>query len=125
MGGRKTVVVIGAGVGGLTASIRLARLGYRVIVAEARRRPGGLASGFTVEGFAFDAGPYILLDRPGLEWAFRAVGLELEEHVALRRIEDVYEVESPSARVRFHADLDETAAGLEAVWPGSGRRYVR
>jgi phytoene dehydrogenase-like protein len=121
----RRVVVIGAGMGGLAASIRLARLGFDVIVVEARKDPGGLASGFEQAGFYFDAGPYILLDRPGLEWAFRGLGLELSEHVELRKIEDIYEVESGSARIRFYADLDRTAAGFEGLWPGSGQRYAR
>lgn len=121
----RRVVVIGAGMGGLAAAIRLARLGFRARVIEARADAGGLAAGFSAGGFPFDAGPYILLDRPGLEWAFRTLGLELSEQVALRRVEDVYEVSSGGGpTVRIHADLDATAAGLERAWPGSGRRYA-
>jgi phytoene dehydrogenase-like protein len=89
---------------------------------EARSEPGGLASGFQMDGFVFDAGPYILLDRPGLEWAFDAVGLNVAEHIGLRRIEDVYEVSGPAAIVRFYASAEETASGFDAIWPGSGRR---
>jgi phytoene dehydrogenase-like protein len=95
-------------------------------VFEARAEAGGLASGCEFDGFAFDAGPYILLDLPGLEWAFRRLGIEIAEHVPLRRIEHVYEVSFPNgAPVRIDADLGQTAAGLEASWPGSGRRYAR
>jgi phytoene dehydrogenase-like protein len=122
----RRVVIIGAGMGGLSAAVRLARSGYAVTVLEARSEPGGLASGLVRDGLAFDAGPYILLDRPGLEWAFHALGLELTEHVPLRKIEDVYEVQSGDAEpVRFHADLEQTAAGFERRWPGSGTRYRR
>jgi phytoene desaturase len=110
--------------GGLCAALRLARGGCAVRVLEARSEPGGLASRVVAGGVTFDAGPYILLDRPGLEWAFRALGLDLQERVPLRRIEDVYEVRSPGAPpVRFLASLDETADGLEKTWKGSGRRY--
>src|SRR2546428_3831921 len=65
-----STVVIGAGVGGLTGALRLAGSGFEVRVLEARPESGGLASGVHYGGFDFDAGPYILLDRPGLEWAF-------------------------------------------------------
>ncbi len=118
------VVIIGAGMGGLTAAVRLAQSGLSVRVIEARTETGGLASGFEKDGFRFDAGPYVLLDRPGLEWAFRALGLELAEHISLRRVDDVYEVlSSAGVTVRFHGDLKRTAEGFDAQWPGSGQLY--
>ena len=42
----RRVMIVGAGMGGLTAALRLARAGFRVQVLEARSDPGGLASGF-------------------------------------------------------------------------------
>jgi phytoene dehydrogenase-like protein len=120
---KRQVIIIGAGMGGLSAALRLAQCGFRVCVMEARQSAGGLASGFEKDGFRFDAGPYILLDRNGLEWAFDELGLDLASTVALRKIEDVYEVASESASVRFHSDLEETAAGFERQWAGSGKRY--
>ena len=121
----RRIVIVGAGMGGLTASLRLAQRGFHVQVLEARSHAGGLASAIEVEGFTFDAGPYILLDRNGLEWAFRSLGLELSSLVSLRRIEDIYQVTSPNGTTaRFYYDLEQTAAGFEAQWPGSGRRYV-
>lgn len=121
----RSIVIVGAGMGGLTASLRLAQRGFRVLVIEARSQPGGLASAIEIDGFTFDAGPYILLDRNGLEWAFRSLGLELSKLVSLRRIEDIYQVASEDgATVRFYSDLERTAAGFESQWPGSGRRYI-
>ena len=110
----RTAIVIGAGMGGLTAALRLARAGCRVLVVEAADRPGGLAAGLVRDGLAFDAGPYLLLDRPGLEWAFRAVGLDLAGCVPMRRVEDIYEVEAADGSVvRFFADLERTAEGID------------
>ena len=60
--------------GGLAAAVRLARAGIDIQVLEARNEPGGLASGVQHGEFSFDAGPYILLDRPGLEWSFEMLG---------------------------------------------------
>lgn len=121
----RRVIIVGAGMGGLTAAVRLGQRGYRVTVVEARPRPGGLASGFEKDGFRFDAGPYILLDRPGLDWAFGSLGLQLAEQVPLRRVEDVYEVRAGDGPpVRCYAAIEHTARGLDEVWPGSGRRYT-
>ncbi len=118
------MAVIGAGVGGLGTALRLARAGIGVTIFEARDEPGGLAGDLEIEGLPFDVGPYILLDRPGLAWAFESLGLDLDAEVPLRRIEQVYSVESPAApAVTIAADLDETCANLERHWPGSGTKY--
>ena len=112
------ILIVGAGMGGLAAALRLARHGFAVSILEARPAPGGLAAGFEQDGLAFDAGPYILLDRPGLEWAFGALGLELAERVPLRPLTDVYEVATADGeRVRFHASLEETAASIRKMSP--------
>jgi diapolycopene oxygenase len=123
---KKNVVVIGAGMGGLTAALRLVREGFRVQVLEARAEAGGLASGNVHEGFAFDAGPYILLDRPGLEWAFASVGMKLSEQIELRAIDHVYSVTSPGRpAVHIYSDVVKTAAELNHTWPGSEELYLR
>jgi C-3',4' desaturase CrtD len=50
------VVVIGAGVGGLTCAALLAKQGYQVTVLEAQTYPGGCASTFPHQGFRFESG---------------------------------------------------------------------
>jgi C-3',4' desaturase CrtD len=50
------VVVIGAGIGGLTAAALLAHRGYDVLVVEQALVPGGCASTFKRQGFTFDVG---------------------------------------------------------------------
>lgn len=52
----KRVIVIGAGIGGLTAGALLARRGYQVKVYEQASVPGGCASTFKRRGFTFDVG---------------------------------------------------------------------
>jgi phytoene desaturase len=121
----KPIIVIGAGMGGLAAAVRLARQGLAVSVLEARASAGGLASSFEADGFRFDAGPYILLDRPGLEWAFRALGLDLAERVDLRPIDDIYQVATRDVTVGFHASAERTAGDFDRIWPASGARYLR
>jgi phytoene dehydrogenase-like protein len=122
----RNVVIIGAGVGGLTAAIRLARHGVRVTVYEARDRAGGLAAGFDLDGFPFDAGPYILLDRPGLRWAFAQAGIDLDRHVPLQRIGHVYQAQiQGQPPLDVFDSLERTAQALEHRWPGSRPWYER
>lgn len=50
------IVVVGAGIGGLTAAAALAKAGLDVVVLEAHVDPGGCASTFLHQGYRFDAG---------------------------------------------------------------------
>ena len=50
-------VVIGSGIGGLSAASMLAYYGYSVVVLESHYLPGGVAHTFERDGFHFDAGP--------------------------------------------------------------------
>jgi phytoene desaturase len=54
------IVVIGAGVGGLTAAIRLATAGHSVVVHERSGVAGGKLGGYERDGFRFDTGPSLL-----------------------------------------------------------------
>lgn len=51
------VIVIGSGIGGLTAAALLTRYGKRVVVCESHTIPGGAAHNFRRRGFEFDSGP--------------------------------------------------------------------
>jgi phytoene dehydrogenase-like protein len=53
---QQRVVVIGAGIGGLTAGALLAKRGYKVLVLDQALLPGGCASTFKRFGFTFDVG---------------------------------------------------------------------
>lgn len=126
------VLVIGAGMSGMAAAIRLAKAGHQVTILEGREQPGGLASGFSINEFHFDSGPYILLDRPGLEWAFEQLGVDFEPGIdqakdwEWKRVKAIYEVNTADGeRVEFHSDIDKTAEGFEAKWKGSGEQYRR
>lgn len=111
------VAVIGSGIGGLAAAARVAVAGHDVTIYEARSDAGGLAGAVEAGGLTFDAGPYILLDRPGLEWAFSRLGLTIPP---LERLGDVvYEVSWPDGEtLHVYADIDRTARELGASYPG-------
>ncbi len=53
---KKRVIVIGAGIGGLTAGALLARRGYEILILDQAIVPGGCASTFKRKGFTFDVG---------------------------------------------------------------------
>lgn len=51
------IIVIGSGIGGLSAAALLAKYGFQVTVCESHSIPGGAAHGFYVQGYQFDSGP--------------------------------------------------------------------
>jgi phytoene dehydrogenase-like protein len=95
-----------------------------VTLLEARSVAGGLAGGFDVER-SHDGGPYILLDRPGLEWAFTRLGTSLSDHLELIPLDEVYRVRRPDgADVSVFRDLERTTDGIARSFGSSaGDRY--
>jgi phytoene desaturase len=91
-------VVIGAGLGGLAAAIRLGARGYRVTILEKLDAPGGRASVFRQNGFTFDAGPTILTAPFLLEELWKLCGRTMHEDVTLVPV-------SPFYRIIFHDGL--------------------
>jgi phytoene desaturase len=81
------VIVVGAGPGGLAVSLLLARAGLDVTVFERAQSVGGRTSGFTADGFRFDAGTTALIYPQAIERIFRSVGRELHAEVELRRLD--------------------------------------
>jgi len=53
----KNVLIVGAGIGGLTTALRLAKRGYKVSVIEKNSQAGGRLNQIRKDGFAFDTGP--------------------------------------------------------------------
>jgi phytoene desaturase len=86
------VVVIGAGLGGLGAALRLQGLGHDVVVLEQRDAPGGRASQLHDGGFTWDTGPSLVTMPWVLEETFAAGGLDLHAEVALEPLDPFYRI---------------------------------
>jgi phytoene desaturase len=80
------VVVVGAGLGGLSAALRLAGAGRRVTVLEREAVPGGRAGLLEVGGYRFDTGPTVLTMPDLLADAFRCVDEDIADWLDLRPV---------------------------------------
>lgn len=77
------VVIIGAGIGGLAAALRLAGAGRKVVVCEAAAAPGGKMRTLPSPAGPVDAGPTVLTLRAHFDSLFARVGERLDDHVRL------------------------------------------
>jgi len=82
-------VVIGGGLGGLAAALRLRASGARVTLVEKNPACGGKASEVRDAGYRWDTGPSLLTLPEVLEDLFSACGTRMEEHLTLERITPV------------------------------------
>ncbi len=110
------VVVVGAGLGGLSAALRLAGAGRRVTVLERAAAPGGRAGQLQVGGFRFDTGPTVLTMPELIADALRCVGEELADWLTLRRVEPAYRAYfADGSRLDVVADVDVMSEQLAAT----------
>lgn len=116
----KRVVVVGAGVGGLTAAALLAQAGVEVTVLEAHVDPGGCAATFTYQGYRFDAGATLVSGfQPG--GAHAIIGDRLGITWPVRRTEPAMQVHLPDHVVTRWGDADCWVAERQRVFPGTER----
>lgn len=82
-----SAIVIGSGVAGLAAAIRLQLKGYATTVFEANSYPGGKLSQFTREGFVFDAGPSLFTMPHLVDELFELAGRSPRDYFRYKRLD--------------------------------------
>ncbi len=80
----KKVIVIGSGLGGLSAAISLAQEGYQVEVFEKNAQIGGKLNVLTAQGYSFDLGPSILTLPHLFERLFQRSGKRMADYIPIR-----------------------------------------
>jgi phytoene desaturase len=81
------VAVVGAGIGGLSAAIRLAAAGLRVAMYEKNPTPGGKMGQIERDGFRWDTGPSVITMRHVFEELFAVAGRSLGDYLTLLPVE--------------------------------------
>jgi phytoene desaturase len=128
------VVVVGAGLAGLSAAMHLAGAGRRVTVLESAGTPGGSAARVALPApgggtYHLDSGPTVLTMPDLLADCFAALGESLADWVTLRRLDPAYRAEfADGTGLSVTSDVDEMAERIR-VFSGSDdadgyRRYV-
>jgi len=111
------VVVVGAGLAGLSAAMHLAGAGCQVSVLEAASSPGGSAARVCLPAssggtYHLDTGPTVLTMPDLLADCFAAVGESLSDWVTLRRLDPAYRAQFADGSALTNPDIREVKAKL-------------
>ena len=121
-----SVVVIGAGIGGIAVAARLARRGYHVTVLEKNGNPGGRTAALEANGFKFDMGPSLFLMPEVFRQTYDDLGERMEDHLDLIRLDPTYRVHfNDGGSIDLTGDLVRMREQLDAIEPGSFDAYLR
>jgi phytoene desaturase len=121
-----TAIVIGAGLGGLSAAMRLGAKGYRVTVVDRLDSLGGRGSSITENGHRFDLGPTIVTVPQGLRDLFAVCGRDFDAEVDLRPLDPFYEIRWPDGSTfAARQDTDAMRAEVRRLSPGDAGGYEK
>ncbi|MEL6169410.1 MAG: phytoene desaturase [Pseudomonadota bacterium] len=127
--GAADAIVVGAGLGGLAAAMRLGAKGYRVTVFDRLDRPGGRGSSITQDGHRFDLGPTIITVPQVYEKLWAACGRDFRADVDLRPLDPFYTIRWPDgSEFKARQSTEAMEAEIGRLSPGdlSGyRRFLR
>jgi phytoene desaturase len=124
--GSKSIIVIGAGIGGIVAATHLAQHGFKVTIIEKNSHAGGRCDRITREGHQFDTGPTLLVMPLLYEAEFQALGSSMREMLDLQRVDPTYHlVFDDSSQLALTSDMKSMQEQLEKFEPGSFQGLMR
>ena len=118
------VVIVGSGVGGLTAGIRLRALGHQVTIFERNDVVGGKLATYVRDGYTFDIGPSLVTLPHLFDEVFHVAGTTLDEQLELVRLDPQFSYHWADGSSLLVPDGDDdTATAFDEFAPGSGDRW--
>ncbi len=115
-------IIIGAGIAGIAAAVRLRCLGLEVEVFEANAYPGGKLAEITINGYRFDAGPSLFTLPEQVEELFQLAGKKTVDHFTYQQLATITHYFYPDGtRLTAHADLDRYVQEIEDKLGVSGQ----
>ena len=113
-GASSQVVVVGAGLSGLSAALHLAGRGREVTVVERESWPGGRAGRVDVNGYKIDTGPTVLTMPDVIDDTFAAVGETTSDRLDLMEIDPAYRAQfADDSTLSVYSDADQMANAIE------------
>jgi len=121
MGMSQKVIIIGSGIAGIAASIRMAVKGFQVDVFEANPYPGGKLSAIQIGDYRFDAGPSLFTLPDQVEELFNLAGKNSKDHFEYVKLPIAcHYFWEDGTKINAYSDLDLFAREVETKLGGSG-----
>ncbi len=122
----RKVIIIGAGLGGLSAAIRLAASGFDVTIVEKNETVGGKVNSVEANGYKFDTGASLLTMRHVFEDLFQFAGKRIEDYLTIVPLDPICRY-FWSDGVVFDAsgDLQKTEREIEKIAPEDSENFRR
>jgi len=121
----KQVVIIGAGPGGLTAGMILAKRGFKVSIYEKQAQVGGRNGCIEESGYRFDIGPTFLMMRFILDEVFEAAGRSTADYLDIYQLDPMYRLAFRDKTLDMSRNHDVMRQRIEAAFPGEGAGFDR
>lgn len=111
---KEKIIIVGAGLGGISASIALATEGFEVEVFEKNDKIGGKLNILKKDGFSFDLGPSIIILPHLFERLFKKAGKEMKDYVTLEEVKPQWRSFFEDKTILdLHPDMKEMEKELE------------
>lgn len=122
MKGSPIAVIVGAGIGGISAAAHLARRGLDVTILEKNSQAGGRCGVFSRAGHTFDTGPTLFVMPRVYESEFERLGLCAKETLQLQRVDPTYHMYFEGGdRLTLTSNLGQLQEQVESFEHGASR----
>ncbi len=112
----KNIIIIGGGLGGLSAAISLQSKGYHVTIVEENLHPGGKMMSVDIEGYSFDFGPNTITMPYVFQSVINDAGGDSSRYFEFERLIKHTKNIFPDGKILYQsADTDEMVKELEAI----------
>ena len=86
------IIIIGAGIGGLSLATRLAKSGFLVKIIEKNAKPGGRCNYLEKDGHLLDSGPTVFMMKEVYTKTFADIGEKMDDYIDLIRVDPSHQI---------------------------------